>query len=316
MTAAVRTGLRQGSPEWLAARRSLITATDLACILGLNRWKPEADLAAEKLNGASYDSSLPMRVGTALEDLIAAEYTRETGRAVQRMRDLVLHPRIEWAGASPDRRVVGERRLVELKYTGSRSRLADGLPQDFETQVVWSLGVLGWDAADVAVLVGGEELRVFPVEADPATFEGLVDIAADFRRRLAEGGPFAQTADSLKRAYPADNGASMVADAELEEAVTTLLAVRAAKAAAADQEEVLENAIKARMATATRLVGHGWHATWKRTKDIETVDWKSVADGLLRQLPEQERIALVGIATNVRAGGRPFRVVKESTNGD
>ena len=78
---------------------------------------------------------------------------------------------------------------------------------------------------------------------------------------------------------------------------------------AMDACDRIETAIKARMATATRLTGSGWSVTWKRTRDSEQTDWKALADGLLRQLPETERTALVGIHTNVREGFRPFRLV-------
>ena len=80
-----------------------------------------------------------------------------------------------------------------------RARFADGLPQDVEAQVRWALGCLGWRQADVAVLIGGEELRRYPVEHDEAVFAGMVEVAADFRARLAAGGPFAQSVDSMRR---------------------------------------------------------------------------------------------------------------------
>ena len=113
----------------------------------------------------------------------------------------------------------------------------------------------------------------------------------------------------IKAQYPADDGSEIAADAELEEAVIELLRLRALKKDTEDAEERLETAIKARMATATRLTGNGWSVTWKRTRDSEQTDWKSIADGLLRQLPETERTALVGIHTSVRQGFRPFRLV-------
>ena len=51
-----------------------------------------------------------------------------------------------------------------------------------------------------------------------------------------------------------------------------------------------------------------FHVTWKRTKDRTETDWKSLAAGLLHQMPETERAALVGLHSAVREGFRPFRV--------
>lgn len=306
---AIRTGLRQRTPEWAEARRAMVTATDLPVLLGLSPYKCEADLADEKLTGSSSESSLPMRVGTALEDLIASEYTAETGRPVQRVRDLVVHPSLDWAAASPDRRVVGEHRAVELKWTASRNRFADGLPQDVEAQVAWTLGVLGWPRSDVAVLVGGTELKVFEVDADPDLFANLVKVASDFRRRLTDGGPFARDNARVRHDFPQDSGNTLMADEDVSTAVRVLLGIRAQiKTLKADDERV-ETAVMDRMGPASRLEGEGFHVTWKTTKDREETDWKSLAAGLLRTLPETESTALVGLHTTVKAGFRPFRVV-------
>ena len=304
--------MRQGTPEWLAARRELVTATDIPVLLGLSPYKCEQDLADEKAGATTQAETVRMRIGKALEPLIAQEYSRETGRTTRRWDELVRHPQIGWAAASPDYRTVGrrDRRIVELKWSASRTRFADGLPQDIEAQVRWQLGCTGYPAADVAALVG-DELRIFGVEHDEATFAGLVDIAADFRRRLAEGGPFAQSADSLKRRYPVDDGTELTADPDVEQAVAALIAVRGRLELLKADEDQLEQAIKTRMAEAATLRGPGWHITWKRTRDVEQTDWRSLADGLLRQLPETERTALVGRATTVKPGFRPFRLVVE-----
>jgi putative phage-type endonuclease len=177
--------IRQGTDDWLAARRSSVSSTDLAAILGLSPYRSEADLADEKRGTmARSESTLPMRVGLALEPLIKDEYERQTGERLRRVRTLQRHPRIPWAVASPDYAVVGRHKLVEAKWTTSR-RWNDGLPQDVESQVVWCLGVMGWRDADVAALIGGRELAVFHVEYDDDTFAGLVDIATDFRHRWA-----------------------------------------------------------------------------------------------------------------------------------
>jgi len=298
----------QGSDEWLALRRTLVTATDIPVLLGLSPYKCEADVADEKLLGTMQPSTLRMRAGTALQDFIGAEYVATTGRPIKRVRGIFVHDELPWAGASPDFRVVGERRLVEAKSTGSRSRFADGLPQDVEAQVVWQLGVSGFPVADVAALVSNDELVPFEVQANPTLFADLVAIAEDFRARLAAGGPFARDANRIKRDYPSDDGSEMAADAELSEAVLALAAMRGQRRDMEAAEERIETAIKSRMGEATSLVGQGFRVTWKQTKPVEQTDWKSVADGALRQLPETEAQALVGIATTVRSGFRPFRV--------
>lgn len=310
MTAAVHLPLRQRSPEWIEARRSLITGTDVPVLLGISPYRCEADLADEKLTGSRQEETLRMRIGSALEDLIASEYETQTGRRVRRSRAMVRHPELEWAAASLDGTVVGERRVLEFKRTSSRTRFADGIPQDVEAQVTWALGVTGYPVADIAVLTD-DALTVYEQRADPGLFADLVVVAEDFRRRLAEGGPFARDAARVKRDHPADDGSELDADAELTEAVRALLDTRATRKGLEATEEALETAIKARMGDAATLRGEGFRVTWKRTKDAETTDWKSLASGLLTTVPETERAALVGLHTMVRPGFRPFRVVAD-----
>jgi putative phage-type endonuclease len=305
----------QGSPEWLEARRTHVTATDIPAILGISPWRCEQDVADEKTSGNGAESTLVMRVGNALEDLIAAAYAEQTGRKVRRVRGLWESARYPWAAASPDATAAG--RLVELKWSGSRSRFAGGLPDDVEAQVRWQLLVAEAPVADVAALVVGEDaVRIFTVERDAAIEANLVDVAQDFRWRLAAGGPFAQSLDSLRRKYPGDDGTEMVADPDLAAAVLALRATRERMDELKESEERLKVAIQTRMADAAYLIGEGvvdgvvrpFRVTWKRTRDVVEVDWKAVATSLLTQLPEPDRAAVVGLHSTARSGPRPFRV--------
>ncbi len=299
--------VRQGSPEWLEARRTHVTATMIPVILGLDPWRSEQDLADEILGGNGTESTLRMRVGSALEDLILAAYSEQTGRPARHVRGLWESRTHPWAAASPDATAAG--RLVELKWTGSRNRFRDGLPDDVTAQVQWQLMVAETGVADVATLTVGEaELRIFEVRAAPATQANFVAIADDFRRRLVAGGPFAQSLDSLKRRHPADDGTEIAADADMAAAVRALKALRDRRKDIEASEATLETAIKTRMADASALVGDDFRVTWKRAKDTEVTDWRLVASGLLAQLPEPDRAAVVGLHTTVREGARYFRV--------
>lgn len=308
------TALAVRSPEWLTERRAGISSTDLPIILGLSPYRSEASLAREKLDGEEQPTDEAQerrfRFGLALEAVIRAEDELEHGIRLRRINGLIHHRELPWAITSLDFERVGERTIVEAKSTRS-GRWDDGLPQDVEAQVRWQMGVARYPRAHVAALRHGSELTCFDVEHDEATFTGLVRIAEDFRARLAAGGPFAENAESVKRRYPSDSGAEMAADAELTILVRTLVALREQRRGTERAEADIETAIKSRMGAVAILNGEGFHITWKRTKDVEQTDWRAVADGLLRQLPETERTALVGLATTVRPGFRPFRVVTD-----
>lgn len=298
------------SPEWLEARAVGVTSTDIPVLLGLSPYTSEATLARTKMGEVEEiepERARAMRIGLVIEEVTRLEYQVETGKRLRRVNRLIYHPDIPWAMTSLDFETVRERRIVEVKASRS-ARWADELPQDVEAQVRWQMGVARRPIADVAALLHGSELRIYTVEHDEATFERLLVIAADFRRRLEHGGPFAENAASVKARYPADDGSELVADSELAEAVLALVELRQRRTAITADEERIATAIKSRMGEAARLVGDGFTVTWKRTKDIEQTDWRSIADDLLRALPEPERVALVGMQTTVRPGFRPFRV--------
>jgi putative phage-type endonuclease len=302
--------LVQGTPEWLEGRRHLVTGTDIPVLLGLSPYRCEADLADEKNGLARADETLRMRIGRAMEPTIIDEWERATGERAQRFRAMVGHPVIQWAAASPDARVVGRRCLLELKWTGSRSRFADGLPQDVEAQIAWQLGVTGYGEGEVVVLTPDELLR-FPVRHDADLFSDLLRVAGDFRRRLAEGGPFARDAARIRRDHPADDGSQIEADADTAEAVRALLDIRAQIARHKETEDRFKAVIEARMGDAAVMTGEGFRVTWKRSKDRTDTDWRGLADELLASLPETDREAVVGRHVTVSAGFRPLRVTAD-----
>lgn len=308
-------GLRQRSPEWREARRHLITATDIPIILGISTYKAEGQLAREKSGELpEQESNLFMEIGQAMEPVIAAEYERQTGHKLTRFTGLVTHATLPWAAASPDARRKGKRYLVELKDTRARRWQSGELPRDVEAQVQWQLGCTGFPEADVAALRWAT-LEMHHVTYDQNTFDGLVVIAEDFRRRMVEGGPFQENRDSIKSRWSADDGTTIKADAELAKWVDELLMLRQLATANEKAVDELETRIKNHIATATRVDGPGWHITWKRSKQSEEVNYKNIAEGMLNAISPNAREALLNLNTTVKDGARPFRLVidKEPT---
>lgn len=302
--------VRQGSPEWIAARRTHVTATDLPVLLGISPWKCEQDLADEKWGIAEGESTLKMRVGSAIEDLILAAYAEQTDRKVRRVRGLWESAVVPWAAASPDATSAG--RLVELKWTGSRSRFRDGLPDDVAAQVQWQLMVAEGTEADVATLtVGDDDVKVFEVSADAALQGHMVTIAADFRRRLAAGGPFAQSQESVRRAYPQDNGVLLEGTRQWRDLAVRLGAVRSGAKAAAAERDSLEFAIREMLAEASGVKGDGWEMTLRQNRPSTRTNWPAVAAGWRQLITEEERLTeaetVLSIHTETVPGPRVLR---------
>src|SRR5690348_18131132 len=139
--------VRQGTPEWLAARRLTIGSSDIPVIVGESPYKSAHTLAAEKLGlvEASVDDEQQelFDIGLLMQPTLLAIYERKTGRKVRAQHGWRTHREIPWATASLD----GEapvKRIVEAKWTNAaRWRKGERVPGDVQAQVQWQMFVVG-----------------------------------------------------------------------------------------------------------------------------------------------------------------------------
>ncbi len=301
--------MRQGSPEWLAARQRGIGGSDAPVVIGESPYKSPYLLWAEKVGlVAPAPENEAMAWGRRLEPLVAAAYTEATGRRLRRVTRLLRSRERPWQLASIDREVVGERRLVEIKTTrSSRWDGADPVPGDVLAQVEHYLSVTGYEVADVAVLIGGSDLRIIEVGRDDAYIRDLVELEADFMHRVEtrtapplDGSE--ATRRTLGRLYPVDDGTELAATTETNLLLADLREARERASAAADRAATLENAVRSVMGDASLLVGPGYRVSFRKSADSQRVDWPAVA-AELRPDP-----ALVARYTAAREGPRVLRV--------
>jgi putative phage-type endonuclease len=307
-------GPKQHTEEWLAAKRTLITSTDIAAILGLSPYMSEGDVARHKQGAPDPEiddaQARRMRLGLAMEDIVAAEDEAEHGFKLRHVRRMIISDDLPWAGTSLDFERIGQRTIVEIKTTSARD-WGDGLPERVEAQVRWQMGIAGYPDAHIAVLRYGSQLECYDLKHDEEVFRNLVIIAEDFRARLAAGGPFSETRESMKRAYRRDDGTEIIATQEEADAVGILLDVRRRKAELDEKDDQIVLALQQRMASASVMVGQGFRITWKQSKPTRKVAWKEVAEGLLSKLSDEDRATLLDLQTTEREGSRPF-IVKET----
>ncbi|WP_424953084.1 YqaJ viral recombinase family protein, partial [Comamonas aquatica] len=163
--------------DWLEVRRTGIGSSDAAAAVGLNPYQSQLELWMLKTGKGDLlpaidplDDTSPMFWGTLLEPIVAAHYTKRTGNKVRRVNAVLQHPEHAWMLANVDREVVGagDVQILECKTAGIHSaRLwRDGVPEYVQLQVMHQLAVTGHRAADVAVLIGGQELQIFRIERD------------------------------------------------------------------------------------------------------------------------------------------------------
>lgn len=287
-----------GRDDWLEVRRGGIGSSDAAAAVGLNPYRSMLELWMEKTGAAvapepePQDPWGPTYWGTLLEPIVAAHYTRQTGRRVRRLNAVLAHPENPWMLANIDREIVGEPdvQILECKTAGlNGARLwRDGVPEYVQLQVLHQLAVTGKAAADVAVLVCGQELWVHRIHRDELMIAQLIELERDFWRMVTEKTPppadgSESAAHALQRLYPQDSGDSLMfaADPYMEQIFRDLLQARAQLEADESRANGLKQAIQQRMGEATKAVFSAGSVTWKRTRESARFD----ADRFAREHP-------------------------------
>lgn len=301
--------------QWLEVRKGGIGSSDAGAAVGLNPYKSQLQLWMEKTGRDANlpkadpnDETSPMYWGTLLEPIVAAHYTKRTGNRVRRINAVLQHPSEPWMLANIDREVMGadDVQILECKTAGiNGARLwRDGVPEYVQLQVMHQLAVTGKQAADVAVLIGGQELRVHRIERDEVQIAQLIELERRFWHLVeqdlapqADGSDSAETA--LRALYPQDSGQTLdlSGDLVMSGAFSDLLAVRQVLRTQAALEAQLKQRIQQRMGEGTRAVFETGAVTWKRSQDSRVLD----AERLCREEPE-----LASCFMNDKPGSRRF----------
>ena len=272
--------------DWLEVRRTGIGSSDAAAAVGLNPYQSQLELWMLKTGKGDLlpaidplDDTSPMFWGTLLEPIVAAHYTKRTGNKVRRVNAVLQHPEHAWMLANVDREVVGagDVQILECKTAGIHgARLwRDGVPEYVQLQVMHQLAVTGHRAADVAVLIGGQELQIFRIERDEALIARLIEMEHAFWQMVeSKTPPAGDGSDSAEKAlrslYPhsAGDDVDMSDDPELNATFEALLVAREQLEAAQKNEARLRQAIQIHMGEAGKATfACGGSVTWRRSKD-------------------------------------------------
>lgn len=237
--------------DWDAQRRTGIGGSDAAAALGLSPWKTPYDLWCEKRGLAEpLPPTEPMVWGTLLEPIIAAEYERRTGCMIERLPDLLRHPTWGHMIGHIDGRVVGEPRILEVKTARDARNWgepgSDEIPPYYAVQCHHYLVVTGAQWVDIAVLIGGQDFRIYSIERDDDIAGMLVDQEASFWRHHVETGhppDPVNAADAVRRwGRLSAPGAVTAGEVELA-AIKSLHDIRASRIDLDEAEDIAKLAV-------------------------------------------------------------------------
>ena len=205
--------------EWLKQRQSGIGGSDASAILGFNPWKSPFELYIDKTSDTVQEiDNEAIHWGNVLEDVVAEEFTRRTGKRVRRRNQMFRHKEYDWMIANIDRDVVGERALLECKTTNAFNADAweDEIPWAYMCQLQHYMAVLDYEKAYIAVLIGGQKFLWKEEKRDDEFIELMIQHEKDFWENHVLAGVAPEidgsqsASEMLNAMYPEDNGETIM----------------------------------------------------------------------------------------------------------
>lgn len=215
---------------WIAGRKTGIGGSDVAAILGLSKWRTKLDIYLDKIGESpeQLDNSA-MQFGRILEPVLLDHYFNLTGFKRTSFPSIIRHPLHDWMIGSLDG-LTQCGRVVEIKT----ARTADGwgqegtdeIPNYYTTQVQHYLAVSGREVADVAVLIGGSDFRIYTVEADLALQDAIIELEQEFWQRVIDRRPpDPVSAADVMKIYPKSLESSIEATPSMLSKIASLAAL-------------------------------------------------------------------------------------------
>lgn len=178
--------VEQGTPEWLAWRKSVITATDASCIMGNNPWTTPYKCWQRKLGLIDEKKcNQVMERGKILEPEARAQFMEKY--------DLIMEPMVvestefEFLGASLDGITLSGTKILEIKCGGEKlhSMASKGIiPDYYMDQMQHQLLVTGAERCYYYSYNGKDGICI-EVEPDPDFIHRFMPKARAFWRNVA-----------------------------------------------------------------------------------------------------------------------------------
>ncbi len=208
-----------------------IGASEISAVAGLNPYASPWDIWLRKTGQTpDVEQNAPMEWGHRLEPAIRQAYADKTHASLHVPAESLFHPEHTWARATPDGILVSNagtwQAILQCKNVGTwvEKSWSDAPPAYVQLQEQWEMHVTGLTRADVAVLIGGNDFRIYTVHRDDKMIADLVTIATDFWRRVeTRTPPKVDESEACQRhfekKYAKAESIELVADGELEQLI-------------------------------------------------------------------------------------------------
>ena len=276
--------------EWLAERRTYLGGTDVAAIVGRNKYKTPYEVWAEKTGkdmGAD-ESGRHAQLGLILEPAIDKWVEEEFG-VVPVAAEMIRHKEHPFLAVNPDRIITsadGVQVLGEYKSYGETTAKDWGpapegpIPIQYEVQVQMQMGITGIHQAWVfAIHRDTLKITVYTLEFDPEFYELLVAAGVKFHTEHVATNvpPELDQRDAYNVAYifPKAEGEA-IATAEDDEMVLRAIRLKAELKEPEAELDQIKDQLKLRYGDKTKLRTIHGDVTFSRRSKV-TVDAMGLA---------------------------------------
>jgi putative phage-type endonuclease len=279
--------------EWLRERKNYLGGSDLGAIAGLNPYRTALDVYLDKTSDdISEETNAAMRWGNLLEDVVAKEYAQVTGYDIEIEPNTIYHPEYKFLAANidrwVDRWVNNGTHILECKTAGFTKAKewgdlgTDQIPESYLVQVAYYAAICDVPKVDIAVLIGGQDFRIYTYERNKELEEKLIKIACNFWHNHIEKRipPKCVNTRDTFNLFPQSNYHEIVAESNILEKWKQLKAARAEESKIADTIEKLKTDIQEFMRDYDVLIDNQGNviATWKNTAPKSFFDVKKFKD--------------------------------------
>lgn len=262
--------------EQIEIKKNSIGGSDIAAVLGLSNFRTQLQCWAEltgTLPKENLDDKMQVRLGTKMEAIVAEIFTEDTSKKLQRVNETFVHDRYPFLIGHIDRRVVGERAIVEIKTTSAYNKKnwdEGNAPQEYILQTMFYLGLTKVNIGYLVCLIGNSDLRIVPVVFDKEIYETMVKKAVYFWENfvIPKIMPTVITKDdgsTLYQIFPiADSNKDVVLGDEATALIEILEANQTELIALENQIEQSKNTLKAMLGEAESAQAGRYRITWKQ----------------------------------------------------
>lgn len=289
----------QARIDWLKQRQSGIGGSEIAAIVGLNPYTTPMQVWESKVNPiADEETSEPAYWGNTLEEVVAKEYAKRTGRKIQRVNTQMRHPIFSFAIGNVDRAVINPSiagnvrwkdgklttdRLLECKTANGFSVKqwgesgSDYVPDAYLIQCQWYMGVTGASITDLAVLIGGQDFRIYTINRDDELIDDLLNQGAAFwalvQNKIAPDP--VNYPEAVKKWLLSDPALTFHADESLIDKLEELQSIKAKIKDLESQEDALKTHILCELKESETLAYQGVKVATCKSQTRASFDAKS-----------------------------------------